>query len=96
MIYQILFLREAPKFNRIIIFYVEKNSIRNTFELLFSHIAGNADILVMAETYTSVLAERISHPALEAIMKFRNYPGVFAVRKGFNSQISISQVLMMF
>lgn len=73
-----LLLRVAPKFNRTIISHKDKNFIWNKFELLFSQIAGNADISV---TYINFLAERISHPVVKAIMKFRSYPSVFKDKK---------------
>ena len=73
-----LLLRVAPKFNRTIISHEDKNFIWNKFELLFSQIAGNADISV---TYINFLAERISHPVVKAIMKFRSYPSVFKDKK---------------
>ena len=70
--------KSSPKFNRTIISHEDKNFIWNKFELLFSQIAGNADISV---TYINFLAERISHPVVKAIMKFRSYPSVFKDKK---------------
>ena len=40
-------------------------------------------------------AECISHPALKAIMKFHNHPGVSAITNAYDHKVSISQMLVL-